>query len=794
MRKSLPTPRKRFVSTICAGLLVLVCGAFMSAQASPLLFSNSGSTRAIALESVSMNAEPFPLTSSEVFFNGSDTRTRITLFCANLDLLAEEGAMHNGLFELTVKAITADAEDGVHNHYPLTVEYVGQVPPDLDYLSGAITTDFRGVYMVVLRLNDSMTDTLGDVLIRINLHGGSSNRVRVGIGTIGGGPPDDPGSVPTPLVGSLPPPATPLTLAQYQAQFNNPAFPSDQDIRRFLEQATWGTKGDGSDFQHLRSVGMQAYINEQFNTPPLFVDPPSNLFSNYPATPLYPQFYPASPPAPPCDSSTTCFRDNYTLYPLQKQFFTNALTQPDQLRQRVALAWHQLIVVGGVQLNANETSWYAPYLQTIDRNAFGNFRTLLYEITLNPGMGEYLNMRGNSVVDRNNPTPNENYAREIMQLFSVGVDTLNQDGTPVLDVQGNRVPTYDQTTIANLARVFTGWDLAANKLWNVDGTTAVANYQDPMVPNGNRNRYDIAQKTLLTDINHASPVVIPACTNCTTGTSAQQLAACQAYAITSLNTAIDNLFNHSNTGPYVCGQLIHQLVTSNPSPAYVGRCSAAFANNGSGTRGDLKAVITAILLDPEARGGLKNDPSYGHLRSPVLLMTNLLRTFNATSDGVLASTPFSYTNDLGQNLFNPPTVFSYYPADYGLPGTNLFGPEFGVLDTSTTYKRANFVNTLFLANSGNGIPINLPNRPSGTQTNYSAFQNIIPPVGTGSLENLVDALDTAMMHNTMSWSTKTNIVLTINGITNANLTTQARQRTQTAIYLIATSSQYQVER
>ncbi len=784
MTKSLPTPRMRFVSTICAGLLVLVCGAFMSAQASPLLFSNSGSTRAIALESVSMNAEPFPLTSSEVFFSGNDTRTRITLFCTNLDLLAEEGATRNGLFELTVKAITADAEDGARNHYPLTVEYVGQVPPDLSYPSGTITTDFRGVYMVVLRLNDAMTDNLGDVLIRINLHGVSSNRVRVGIGTIGGGPPDDPGSGPTPLTGSLPPPATPLTIAQYQAQFNDPSFPSDQDLRRFLEQASWGGKGDDSDFNRLRSVGMQAYINEQFNTAPLFVDPPNNLFSDYPATPLYPQFYPASPPAPPCDA--TCLRDNYSLYPLQRQFMTNALTQPDQLRQRIAFAIHKFIVVGGVQLNSNETSWYAPYLQTIDRNAFGNFRALLYEITLNPGMGEYLNMRGNSVVDRNNPTPNENYAREIMQLFSVGVDTLNQDGTPVLDAQGNRVPTYDQTTIANLARVFTGWDLGPQKIWSVDGTTAVANYLDPMVPNGNRGRYDIAQKTLLTDINHASPVVIPACTNCTTGTSAQQLAACQAYATTSLNTAIDNLFNHPNTGPYVCTQLIHQLVTSNPSPAYVGRCSAAFANNGSGVRGDMKAIITSVLLDPEARGDAKTDPNYGHLREPVLLMTHVLRAFNATSDGVLVtSTGGSFSTPLGQNVFNPPTVFSYFPADYGLPGSNLFGPEFGILDTSTTYGRTNLMNTFFLANGGNGIAANPPNRPSGTQFNYSSYQAL-----AGNPQQLVDTLNARLMHGTMSQAMNANIVATVSTIASGD----PAGRTRTAIYLVLTSAQYQVER
>jgi len=442
-------------------------------------------------------------------------------------------------------------------------------------------------------------------------------------------------------------------------------------------------------------------------------------------------------------------------------------------------------------LNNNETSWYAPYLQTIDRNAFGNFRALLFEVTLNPGMGEYLNMRGNSVVNRANPTPNENYAREIMQLFSIGVDTLNQDGTPVMDAQGDRIPSYDQTTISNLARVFTGWDLAAPKSWIVDGTTAVSNYLDPMVPHTNRNRYDIAAKTLLTDINNPSPVVVPACSNCTVGSSAQQTAATQAYAITSLDIAIDNLFNHPNTGPYICGQLIHQLVTSNPSPPYVGRCAAVFANNGSGTRGDMKAVITEILLDPEARGDVKNDPNYGHLREPLLLMTHLLRTFNATSDGVLATTqaPNNYSNDMGQNLFNPPTVFSYFPADYGLPGTTLIGPEFGLLDTSLTYRRTNFMNTLLLANGGNGIPIGLPNRPAGTQLNYASYQAM-----AGNPTNLVDALNARLMHGTMSPAMRTNIIAAVTAITNATPATQDRQRTQTAIYLVATSAQYQVER
>jgi uncharacterized protein (DUF1800 family) len=780
MRNSVFSASERLVAVMCAGLLMIL-GAFVApASAAPgisptLISVSAGSTRAVALESVSMRAEPFSL-SSAGNFSPNDSRTRITLFVMNLDLLAGE----------TQNSLTADAEDAAHAHYPLKVEYVGTVP------------NFDGIYMVVMRLNDLMTGNLGDVLIRLNLHGLGSNRVRVAIGQIGGGPSDDPGAVGTPAPQTPPTPATPLSIVQYQAQYGNPAFPSDQDIRRFIDQATWGPKGDDSDLQHIRSVGMQAYINEQFNTPPQFVDAATDplfpLSSDYPFSAPYPQFYPGAP-APACDA--TCQRDFYSLYPLQKQFMLNALTQPDQLRQRVSFAFHKFIVAGGQQLNNNQPFWYAPYLQTIDRNSFGNFRTMLYEISLNPGMGEYLNMRGNSVGDRANPTPNENYAREIMQLFSIGTDLLNQDGTPVLDAQGSRVPSYDQTNISNLARVFTGWDLTANKTSPVDGTQTSANYQDPMVPNANRNRYDIAQKTLLTDINHPSPVVVPACpatgaTSCIVGTSAQQTANTQAYAITELNTAIDNLFNHPNVGPYVCTQLIHQLVTSNPAPAYVGRCSAAFADNGSGVRGDMKAVITAILLDPEARGDVKSDPNYGHLREPVLLMTHLLRAFNAVSDGVLVTnSPNSLSAPLGQSVFNPPTVFSYFPADFGLPGTSLVGPEFGILDTSTTYARTNLMNTLFVANGGLGIPISGANRPSGTQINFSSYQATVTNSGP---QALVDALNTKLMHSTMSAAMNANIVAAITAITNANATTQALQRTQTAIYLVGSSAQYQVER
>jgi len=703
-------------------------GAFEGAFAAtpPVLLSNATSTRAIALESVTQRPEPFNLTASAQF--STDLRTRVELFVMNLDLLAGEGA----------NALSADAEDAAKVRYPLTVEYVGQVP------------GFEGISMVIVRLNDSMTSTMGDVLVRLNLHGVASNRVRIAIGTIGGGPADDPGAVPTPAPPTPPSPPTPLTISQYRSQFTNPALAAGGDGLRFLEQVTWGPTS--ADLTHLRSIGMQAYLDEQFNASD----------SNYPLMTLYPIM-------PPASCTGTCLRDNYTMYPLQLRFFQNALTGPDQLRQRVAFALHQLIPVSGRELN-NSPSWVAPYLRTMDAQAFGNFRTLLFDITLNPAMGFYLDMAGNSKA-----SPNENYAREIKQLFSIGPDLLNQDGTPVLDSQGNRVPSYDNGTITNLARIFTGWNLTTTTT-PVDGSI-VPDYITPMPLVNNTNTYDIASKTLAP----VSNTVFPACTNCTNTTNFKN------YKTNELNMAIDALFNHQNTGPYLCTQLIHQMVTSNPSPAYVGRCAAAFANNGSNIRGDMKAVITAIILDPEARGDVKTDPAYGHLREPVLFIDNLLRAFNATSDFNIAGSlrgSFSYTNDLDQDLFSPPTVFSYYAADYGLPGTNLFGPEFGVLSTSTSLKRANFVDTLFLANNGNGIPAGV-DRPTGTQVNYASYQAL-----AGNPQSLVDALDVFLLHSTMSATMKSSVVQTVTNVTNGD----AAIRTRTAIYLIASSSQYQVEK
>ncbi|HYJ48227.1 MAG TPA: DUF1800 domain-containing protein, partial [Pyrinomonadaceae bacterium] len=545
-----PRPAMRLSRLLSVCALLLFCGAYDLARAAggPTILTDPASTRAVALESITFRREPFPVTMPVQF--SADTRNRIVFFVMNLDLLAGEGA----------SALSVDAEDATHRHYTFRAESVTPFP------------GYEWMSQVVVRLSDDIGD-VGDVLVRLNLHGVSSNRVRVGIGHTGGGPIDDAGAVATPA----PFPAPAVTPTPTPNPFTGPA--STADTVRLLEQATFGPTP--AEVTRVQGIGLRAYLNEQFNAP-LSVIPSGTLMPTDQAQGC------------PTGSSATCTRDNYTMYPLQVAFYQNAISGQDQLRQRVAWALHEILVVSGNDVTL--PSWMAPYLQTLQRNALGNFRQLLQEITLNPAMGQYLDMLGNS---RGNP--NENYAREILQLFSVGLDKLNTDGTPQLDSQGNRIPTYDQTTITNFARVFTGWRLAAPKVTMINGVNFnVLNYQDPMIVTSESN-HDTAAKTLL------NGTTLPAGQNSTT----------------DLNAALDNIFNHPNVGPFVGRQLIQHLVTSNPSPAYVARVAAVFNNNCaglypdnpcSGARGDLKAVVTAILLDPEARGDAKTDPAYGRQR------------------------------------------------------------------------------------------------------------------------------------------------------------------------------------
>jgi len=738
-------------------LLQLLCAAASAqiAPGSPLLLTDGTgmTTRGVAYDAVTFRPEPFTTVSPYNWnadkTNTRDQQTRVMLFAMNLSLLAGEGA----------NALTADAQDATGKVYPLKVEALTN-----PLVGGAPQT---WLYAVVLRLDDSMNDTLGDVLVRVSLHGLSSNRVRVAIGQTGGGPATDTANEIIAAAPPTPPPATPTPTPKAYG----PGEASVADITRLLEQATWGPKGDGSDVTHVQQVGIRAFLDEQFAAP---VANPSKGSDwpdlTFPADDINDATFgcPSSRPSDPNYNQATCTRDNYSVYPLQKQFFTNALAGQTQLRQRVAFALHQILVVSA--LDENRPSWMTPYLQALDRNAFGSYRTLLGDVTLTPAMGDYLNMNQSTA-----SSPNENFAREVNQLFSVGVNRLNADGTPVLDAQGNPVPTYAQTDVNEFTRVLTGWRFATAF------QNGVTNYRDPMVPRGGTN-HDTGSKNLY----GTALAGCPGANNNTNPTNAQ-------CAQTELNSALDVIFNHPNVGPFVSRQLIQHLVTSNPSPAYVQRVASVFNNdcNGlypespCGARGNLKAVVRNILLDPEARGDVKTDPNYGKLREPAQYINNILRAFNATSDGVLGSQSRGgdMPGSLDQPLFQPTTVFSYYMPDYQVPGTKVLGPQFQILSTLTTLRRANVANTLIYSGIGTGA-----NNPAGTQLNISALDALATNDATGG--QLIDQLNALLLHGTMSAQMKSAIMTAIQSIPASN----PHGRAQTAAYLVVTSSQYDVQR
>jgi uncharacterized protein (DUF1800 family) len=752
-------PVSRLYARLAPALLALIVIPFAAPAQTPgggpvLLTEGTGTTtRAVAFDSVTFAPEPFAVTSVfdwTVERQGRDMRTRVTLFAMNLDLLAGEGA----------NALTADAEDASGRIYPLKVEYVGRPvyvelrpAPGNPAIRVPQEVPQHWLYAVVVRLHDEMTDQTGDVLVRISLHGNSSNRARIAVGRTGGGPPTDPA---TELI-SPAPAATPAPTPTPTPKAFGPNEASEADVVRLLEQATWGPTS--AEVQRVRAMGLRAFVEEQFNAP--VANPAKG--SNYPDLEFPPDDQQQGCPS---GSPPECSRDKYSIYPVQKTFFASALSGQSQLRQRVAFALHQVMVVSGRDIT--RPSWMTVYLQLLDRNAFGNYRTLLEELTLNPAMGEYLDMRRST---RTNP--NENYAREILQLFSVGVNEMNPDGTPRLDSDGNPVPTYTQEHVNEFTRVLTGWN------FQTAIAAGVTNYRDPMVPRGGTT-HDTGAKTLL---------------------GGQQVAACAGTnadcARSDLAAALDNIFNHPNVGPFVAKHLIQHLVTSNPSPAYVGRVASAFDNDCAGlypespcsnARGNLRAVVRNILLDPEARGDRKTDPNYGRLREPVQYLTNILRAFNATSDGVLGnrSSGGDLPNLLDQPVFQPPTVFSYYPPDYEVPGTKLLGPAFGILSTSTTLRRANVANQLIYTGIAAGA-----NNPTGTQLNLSSLEALAAADQTGG--QLVEELNRLLLHAAMSAQTRAAVLTAVQAIPTSDAAF-ARKRAQTAAYLVVTSSQFDVQR
>ena len=803
----IPLARARFARRLCACALLLlfalapVAFAQTLPQGSPVLLTEGtgATTRAVAYDAVTFRSEPFPVVSPFNWntdkSNTRDQRTRVTLFAMNLALLPGEcgrDASPNCSIPLS-----ADAQDASGRIYPLRVEAVTKpkyvqlqpVPGDPTRQEWTEVTQ-EWLYAVTLRLDDAMTDTLGDVLVRINLHGLASNRVRIAVGQNGAGPATDPATEFAAPAPATPPAPTPQPTPK---QFG-PGEASAADAARLLDQATWGPTV--AEIERVRQMGLRAFVDEQLNATPLNAAKGSN-FADLPFMPddsNLDQACPVTRPSDPTYNQANCIRDKYSIYPVQVQFFKNALAVSDatdpqgltrrsnQLRQRVAFALHQIFVVSNRDIPFGFQM--TPYLQVLDRGAYGNFRTLLQEITLNPAMGEYLNMNQSTA-----SSPNENYAREILQLFSVGVNQLKPDGTPVLDAQGQPVPSYTQTTVNEFTRVFTGWRFATGLQVGSPPAGAI-NFSDDMVPRGG-TQHDIGPKTLF-------GASLPGCPGATTNATNSQCARAE------LNTALDVIFNHPNVGPFISKQLIQHLVTSNPTPSYVGRVAAVFNNDCAGlypdnacgsTRGNMKAVVRAVLLDPEARGDIKTASDYGRLREPVQYLTNILRAFEANSDGVLGASssnpPGDLPGTLDQPLFQPPTVFSYYSPDYEVPGTKTLGPAFQILYTTTTIRRANLANQLVYS----GVPSGR-NNPTGTQLTWVVPDALASDPNKNDEEratNLVNYLDALLLHGTMSAQVRESIKTEIKAHTPID-SLWIRHRSQAAAYLVLTSPHYDVQR
>ncbi|HLM01808.1 MAG TPA: DUF1800 family protein [Pyrinomonadaceae bacterium] len=700
----------------------------------PILISQPNSTRALTAQPMRRGGG-LDASTSGVFQPG--TKTRITVFVTNLrGLLDDEGKT----------AFRADVQDARYFRYPLEIVSFEQ------------TAERKWVYALTFRL-DGRLEAVGDVLLRVTWRGMSSNRVRLAIGHEGGRIQDDEGAVPTPMPDTPPVEDAPESLAV--------GLPWAGDRVRFMQQAAFGP--NTSLESRVRRIGLSPWIVEQMEEKRTALG--AIRYSTFPYPDLPPQ--PTNPPAN-CGAGTACFRNGYTMFPLQNWFYRETLYGEDQqLRRRVSWALSQIWVVGGRE--TVQPSRMLPYVQILDRHAFGNYRNLMEEMTLNPAMGNYLDM---AISTRQ--SPNENYAREILQLFSIGLYMLNQDGTVRTDGNGAPIPSYDQAIVNGFTKVFTGWTFCELSNGQCPNRTLVGpNYVDPMIIT-NPNNHDPSSKQVL-NYPGASPI-IPA------GQSPD----------VDMKQALDNIFYHPNVGPFVGKLLIQQLVTSNPTPAYVGRVAAVFNNNGSGIRGDMRAVIRAILLDPEARGNIKTDPDYGKLREPVLYATNFLRPFNPVavstatacagqSDGVING----ITVPLDQDVWNPPSVFNYYPMDYVIPNTPLAGPEFGIFSTGTALKRPNFIHQMIGPGTGGatGIAVNAAQGITcGTRIDLARLQAIAASDTTGT--TLVDTLNREMMNGAMSPQVRSNILTAVQAVA----TGDPLKRARTAVYLVATSPQYQVQR
>lgn len=499
---------------------------------------------------------------------------------------------------------------------------------------------------------------------------------------------------------------------------NSAEFPaSAAEASRFLTQASFGPTD--ADIARVSQIGYRAWIDEQFVKPRVY----------------HGAYWDAENAVIQAASmgKDSAYGDQVT-----NSFWKQALVGDDQLRQRVAFALSQIFVVsmadGSIDYWDKRTRGVAHYLDMLDDNAFGSYRNLLESVALHPMMGRYLSHLGNEKEDPDSGRlPDENFAREVMQLFSIGLVQLNLDGTPKLSA-GQQIPTYGPQDIAGLAKVFTGWG------WYGPDTSEGRWYGWIEAPDRNYRPMQPYPTYHSTSEKRFLGTTIPA----------QSVADPRA----SLSVALDALFLHPNVGPFIGKQLIQRLVTSNPSPGYVERVASAFNNNGTGVRGDMKAVIRAILLDPEART-LNANPGYGKLREPILRVSAFLRAFNARSKTgkYLVGKTDDPSESLAQSPLFSPSVFNFYRPGFIPPNTasgdaGLRVPEMQITSEVSVAGYANYV--MFALS--NGVPL-WGTDQGDIQPDLTELQAL-----AATPAPLIDRINAKLFSGSMSDSLKTSII------------------------------------
>lgn len=536
-----------------------------------------------------------------------------------------------------------------------------------------------------------------------------------------------------PVAGSTSQPAFVGTLADFAPLVYATKFPtSDSEAARFLTQATLAVSD--ADIADVRSLGYEAWLLREMAKPP--------SASNW--SWLVGKGVDVNPEA------------RNAAIGIDAQIWQRLISAPDSLRQRVTLALSEIFVVGFDGITGPWKQFkMAGFWDLLANNAFGNYRALLEAISLNPAMGLYLssagNQKGNTATGR---LPDENYAREVMQLFSIGLYELNADGSRKLDGVGKPIETYTQDAVTQLARVFTGWNVDSSPF---DATPELA--RRPMVLNA--AQHSPLSSTFL-------GVTVPANTDGTT----------------ALRITMDTLANHANVGPFIGRQLIQRLVTSNPSSAYVGRVAARWANNGAGVRGDLGAVVRAVLLDDEARAskGL-TDPGFGKLREPMLRFIQWARTYKATSTSTdwLIGDLTDPAARLGQSPQRSPSVFNYFrpgyvPAGTSIAGAALVAPEFQVANESSVAGYLNFMQAV------------IPGTRFDLRLDYSAELAL-----ASDATALVDRVQRLLCANQLLADTRSTIVNAVNSIA-ATTDAGKANRVYTAVMLVMSCPDYLVQK